>query len=154
MAGINNKDAAVRTDSASGGDAKTGPLFEEVTQSIRVAVYTHYLEEQSDPEENRYVWAYQISISNEGNETVQLLNRYWHITDSTGEIQEVRGEGVVGERPVIKPGDVYRYTSGTPLKSSSGFMVGSYEMINEAGVSFDIAVPSFSLDVPETRVVN
>ena len=144
----------MHTNSRSDISQKTGPLFEQVTQSIRVAVYTHYLEEQSDPDDNRYVWAYQVSISNEGHETLQLLNRYWHITDSTGEIQEVRGEGVVGEQPVIKPGDVYRYTSGTPLKSSSGFMVGSYEMINEAGVSFDIAVPSFSLDIPDTRVVN
>ena len=144
----------MRTDRGPGIKIQTGPLFEEVTHSIRVAVYTYYLQEQSDPEENRYVWAYQVSISNEGHETVQLLNRYWRITDSTGEVQEVRGEGVVGERPVLRPGDVYRYTSGTPLKSSSGFMVGSYEMINEAGVGFDIAVPSFSLDIPENRVVN
>ena len=135
-------------------DVKTGPLFEEITHSIRVGVYTHYLEEQSDPDENKYVWAYQVSISNEGQETVQLLNRYWHITDSGGEIKEVRGEGVVGECPTLKPGDVYRYTSGTPLNSPSGFMVGSYEMKNEAGETFDVAVPSFSLDIPEIRVVN
>lgn len=144
----------MRIDNRSEINAKTGPLFEEVTHSIRVGVYTHYLEEQSDPEENRYVWAYQVSISNEGNETVQLLNRYWHITESSGETKEVRGEGVVGECPILKPGDVYRYTSGTPLKSSSGFMVGSYEMKNEAGDFFDIAVPSFSLDIPESRTVN
>lgn len=93
-------------------DVKTGPLFEEITHSIRVGVYTHYLEEQSNPDENKYVWAYQVSISNEGHETVQLINRYWHITDSGGEIKEVRGEGVVGECPTLKPGDVYRYTSG------------------------------------------
>ncbi len=133
---------------------KTGPLFEEVTRFIRVGVYTHYLEEQSDPEQGRYVWAYQISICNEGDETVQLLNRYWKITESSGEAIEVRGEGVVGEQPVIKPGDIYRYTSGTPLKSSSGFMVGSYEMLNEAGETFDVSVPSFSLDIPQARIVN
>jgi ApaG protein len=144
----------VHTESKSDTNLKMGPLFEEVTHSIRVAVYTHYLEEQSDPEENRYVWAYQVSISNEGHETVQLLNRYWHITESSGKIKEVRGEGVVGEQPTLKPGDIYRYTSGTPLKSPSGFMFGSYEMINEAGEFFDIAVPSFSLDIPAHRVVN
>lgn len=138
----------------SGSRENTGPTYEEVTQNIRVAVYTHYLDEQSDPDEGRYVWAYQITISNEGNESVQLLNRYWHITDSNGEIKEVRGEGVVGERPVIEPGEVYRYTSGTPLNSPSGFMVGSYEMINDAGDSFDIAIPTFSLDIPQDRIVN
>lgn len=144
----------MRIDSQSNSDQLTGPLFEKVTHSIRVAIYTHYLAEQSDPETNKYVWAYQVSISNEGQETVQLLNRYWHITDSTGEIKEVRGEGVVGERPTIKPGDIYRYTSGTPLKSSSGFMTGSYEMIGEAGELFDVDVPTFPLDTPEYKVVN
>jgi len=138
----------------SGSSDNTGPTYEEVTQSIRVAVYTHYLEEQSDPDAGHYVWAYQITISNEGDEPVQLLNRYWHITDSNGAVNEVRGEGVVGERPVIEPGDVYRYTSGTPLKTPSGFMVGSYEMVNNAGDSFDVAIPTFSLDIPQKRIVN
>jgi ApaG protein len=123
-------------------------LYAQETRGIRIAVRPVYLEEQSAPAENRYVWAYQVRIENQGRETVQLLNRYWHITDAAGKVLEVRGPGVVGEQPVLKPGEAFEYTSGTPLGTPSGIMVGSYEMTTETGERFDVAVPAFSLDSP------
>lgn len=101
------------------------------------------------PEEEHYVWAYTIQIENTGEQTVQLLNRYWHITDGTGHVQEVRGPGVVGEQPTLKPGESYRYTSGTALHTPSGMMVGQYEMVGEDGGLFHIEIPAFSLDSTE-----
>lgn len=130
-------------------------MYAQVTRDIQVSVRPIYLEEQSEPDENRYFWAYQVRIENRGGETVQLLNRYWHITDATGKVVEVRGPGVVGEQPVLQPGEAFEYTSGTPLPTPSGIMVGSYEMTTEAGERFDIAIPAFSLDSPyQTRRVN
>ena len=130
-------------------------MYAQVTRDIQVTVRPIYLEEQSEPDENRYFWAYQVRIENRGGETVQLLNRYWHITDATGKVVEVRGPGVVGEQPVLQPGEAFEYTSGTPLPTPSGIMVGSYEMTTEAGERFDIAIPAFSLDSPyQTRRVN
>jgi ApaG protein len=126
-------------------------VYETVTRSIRVRVRPQYLEDQSDPDERRYFWAYTIEISNEGRETVQLRTRYWHITDETGHVEEVRGPGVVGETPVLRPGDSFSYTSGCPLTTPSGIMVGHYGMTNQDGDAFDIAVPAFSLDSPQTR---
>lgn len=122
--------------------------YQEVTRSIRVGVQPRYLSDQSRPDESHFVWAYHIRISNEGEETVQLLNRYWHITDAMGRVQEVQGAGVVGEQPVLQPGESYEYTSGTPLSTSSGFMVGRYEMETVAGENFEINIPMFSLDSP------
>ena len=125
-------------------------MYEEITRSIRITVKPFFLDEQSSPENDHYVFAYQVKIENQGAETVQLRNRYWKITDGFGQQQEVRGEGVVGEQPVINPGDSYEYTSGTPLGTSSGIMVGTYEMVTSGGESFDAAVPAFSLDSPYT----
>jgi len=125
-------------------------MYEETTRSIRITVKPFFLDEQSSPENDHYVFAYQVKIENQGAETVQLRNRYWKITDGFGHQQEVRGEGVVGEQPVISPGDSYEYTSGTPLGTSSGIMVGTYEMVTSDGESFDAAVPAFSLDSPYT----
>ena len=125
-------------------------MYEETTRSIRITVKPFFLDEQSSPENDHYVFAYQVKIENQGAETVQLRNRYWKITDGFGHQQEVRGEGVVGEQPVINPGDSYEYTSGTPLGTSSGIMVGTYEMVTSGGESFDAAVPAFSLDSPYT----
>ena len=125
-------------------------MYEEITRSIRITVKPFFLDEQSSPENDHYVFAYQVKIENQGAETVQLRNRYWKITDGFGHQQEVRGEGVVGEQPVINPGDSYEYTSGTPLGTSSGIMVGTYEMVTSGGESFDAAVPAFSLDSPYT----
>jgi ApaG protein len=122
--------------------------YTATTRAIRVQVQPTYLEDQSSPDENYYVWAYRVRIENLGQETVQLLNRYWKITDAGGRVQEVRGPGVVGEQPVLAPGESYEYTSGCPLPTPSGIMVGSYEMETREGEIFDIAIPAFSLDSP------
>ena len=99
--------------------------------------------------------ALRLEIENQGGQSVQLLNRHWRITDSLGRVQEVRGAGVVGEQPVLEPGEVYQYTSGTPLPTPSGIMVGSYEMENAQGLRFDVAIPAFSLDSPhQPRQIN
>ncbi len=123
-------------------------MVKAVTRNISVSVETSFLEKDSDPDQQYFVWAYRITIENTGEETVQLLNRYWQITDAEGRGQEVRGAGVVGEQPVLAPGESYTYSSGTPLNTASGFMRGSYHMQNKAGEDFDIEVPAFSLDSP------
>ncbi|WP_043837117.1 Co2+/Mg2+ efflux protein ApaG [Muricoccus aerilatus] len=126
--------------------------FTAITRGVRVTVRTFYLVDQSDPEEGRYVWAYRVRIGNEGRETVQLLKRTWHITDALGRTQHVHGDGVVGEQPVLEPGEVFEYTSGTPLATPSGFMQGRYHMITTAsGEPFDVEIPAFSLDSPHGR---
>jgi len=130
-------------------------MYSETTHSIRITVKPFYLDEQSSPTENHYVWAYHVQIENCGQDVVQLLTRHWRITDAMGRIQEVRGAGVVGEQPVLKPGESFEYTSGTPLSTPSGIMVGSYEMESANGERFDVAVPAFSLDCPhEPKRVN
>ena len=123
-------------------------MYSETTHSIRVTVKPIYLEDQSVPSDDHYVWAYQVEIENLGPTTVQLLNRHWRITDSRGRMQEVRGPGVVGEQPTLQPGESFEYTSGTPLSTPSGIMVGTYEMREETGELFQVAVPAFSLDSP------
>jgi len=129
--------------------------YEITTRAIKVSVNPVYLDDQSDPEDFHYVWAYHVRIENTGRETVKLLRRHWHITDSKGRIQEVRGEGVVGEQPRLCPGEVYEYTSGAPLTTPSGFMVGTYQMVTEEGQTFNVAIPAFSLDSPyDARVMN
>ena len=131
------------------------PMYRAVTRNIAVKVEPFYLDDRSDPAENRYVWAYSVTIDNQSNDFVQLLSRYWHITDGIGRVEEVRGAGVVGEQPELNPGDSYQYTSGCPLTSPSGIMVGHYTMKNNRGELFDIAIPAFSLDIPsKTRTVN
>ncbi len=131
-------------------------MYSTVTRNIRVTVEPVFLEEQSSASEDHYVWAYQVRIENDGAETVRLINRYWHITDARGRVQEVRGEGVVGEQPTLAPGESFEYTSGTPLGTPSGIMVGSYEMEDSrSGERFDIEVPAFSLDSPyQARQLN
>ena len=126
-------------------------MYNAVTRHISVTVTPYFIEDQSDPEENHYVWAYQVNIENTGGETVQLISRYWHITDANGQVQEVRGEGVVGEQPVLRPGESFEYTSGTPLSTPSGIMVGRYHMETKAGEGFEIDIPAFSLDSPYER---
>ena len=127
-------------------------MYQETTDAIRVTVKPIYLEEQSSPTENHFVWASQVRIENTGSETVQLLNRHWHITDSMGRQQEVRGAGVVGEQPTLAPGESFEYTSGTPLSTPSGIMVGSYEMERADGRRFNVAIPAFSLDSPHQHI--
>jgi ApaG protein len=127
-------------------------MYAEITRSIKITVKPVYLEDQSSPSENHYVWAYHIRIENEGSRTVQLINRYWRITDALGRVQEVRGAGVVGEQPVLRPGETFEYTSGTPLSTPTGFMAGTYEMEASDGERFNVKVPLFSLDSPyQTR---
>ena len=124
-------------------------MYRETTHGITVTVKPYYLAEQSSPDEAHYVWAYHVRIENNGRRTVQLRNRYWRITDSMGRTQEVRGAGVVGEQPKLRPGDSYEYTSGTPLPTPSGIMGGSYQMeASETGERFDVTIPNFSLDSP------
>ena len=122
--------------------------YARTTRAIAVTVEPTYLEDQSSPEDNHYVWAYHVEIENQGTETVQLLTRHWSITDSGGNVQEVRGDGVVGEQPVLQPGGRFEYTSGTPLPTPSGIMVGTYQMETETGERFEVGVPAFSLDSP------
>lgn len=125
--------------------------YQETTHGIRVSVESLFLDEKSDPGQNRYVWAYHVVIENRSNQAVQLLTRCWRITDAAGAVQEVRGDGVVGEQPVLVPGDSYEYTSGTPLGTPSGIMSGTYQMETETGERIDIAVPAFSLDSPHEK---
>jgi len=130
-------------------------VYEEVTRSIRVSVQPVYLDDQSDPDDDRYVWAYIVNVQNEGHERVQLMRRQWKIVDENGVTKMVKGTGVVGEQPMIDPGDCYEYTSGTPLSTPSGIMAGTYEMETETGDVFEVKVPAFSLDSPsDSRVLN
>jgi ApaG protein len=126
-------------------------MYSATTRDIEVQVEPFYLEDRSDPAANRYVWAYRVTIDNQSDEFVQLLSRYWHITDGDGRVVEVRGPGVVGDQPELEPGDSYQYTSGCPLSTPSGIMVGRYTMRNARGELFDIAIPAFSLDLPGGR---
>ncbi|HEX2601047.1 MAG TPA: Co2+/Mg2+ efflux protein ApaG [Gemmatimonadaceae bacterium] len=128
-------------------------MYRAVTRDIEVTVEPNFLPEKSSAENGRYFWSYTIVITNSGDQTVQLRNRYWIITDASGRQEHVRGEGVIGEQPVLAPGERFEYTSGVPLATASGFMVGSYEMESESGERFAIEVPAFSLDCPEGRRV-
>ncbi len=133
----------------SGGESGA---YARTTRSITVTVEPFYLDDQSVPEENHFVWAYHVRIENHGEQTVQLLTRFWRITDSLGNVQEVRGDGVVGEQPILNPGESFEYTSGTPLPTPSGIMVGAYQMLAQSGERFEIDVPAFSLDSPHQAV--
>lgn len=127
-------------------------MYTKVTRDIRITVEPVFLEDQSIPSQNHFVWAYHVKIENVGGETVQLRTRYWRITDALGRVQEVRGPGVVGEQPRLSPGKSFEYTSGTPLTTPSGIMVGSYQMETDGGEMFDAAVPAFSLDSPHQTI--
>ena len=123
--------------------------YSETTRDICVRVKSFYLEDQSQPEEGRYVWAYRVRVENQGKQVVQLMRRTWRITNAVGRVQHVHGEGVIGEQPTLEPGESFEYTSGTPLDTPSGFMVGDYHMILPAsGETFDVKIPAFSLDSP------
>ena len=130
-------------------------MFEAVTKEISVRVEPHFLDEQSSPEDHHFFWAYYVEIENKGEEPVRLRARHWRITNGLGAIQEVNGEGVVGEQPVILPGETYRYTSGAPLGTPSGFMDGWYKMESGTGEDFNVDIPVFSLDSPyDEHIVN
>lgn len=125
--------------------------YSATTRAVVVTVTPQYLPDQSEPAKSQYMWAYQVRIENKGDIAVQLRSRYWKITDGLGRQQEVRGPGVVGKTPVLRPGEVFEYTSGTPLSTPSGFMGGTYQMVNESGEAFDIEIPTFSLDTPSSQ---
>ncbi|KQT88127.1 Co2+/Mg2+ efflux protein ApaG [Aurantimonas sp. Leaf443] len=130
-------------------------MYRATTRHITVTVVPSYLEEQSNPEEGRWVFAYRVEIENGSRDTVQLRTRHWVITDATGHVEEVHGPGVVGEEPILTPGDSFTYTSGCPLPTPSGIMHGHYEMHLADGRTFLVAIPPFSLDVPtKGRVLN
>jgi ApaG protein len=121
-------------------------MYDTVTRDIKVTVTPRFLAERSSLENSYFFWAYTIEITNLGQQTVQLKTRHWRITDAMGRQQEVRGAGVVGEEPVLKPGESFEYTSGVPLQTPSGFMAGTYGMVAEGGEPFDVEIPAFSLD--------
>ncbi|HHL42693.1 MAG TPA: Co2+/Mg2+ efflux protein ApaG [Hellea balneolensis] len=123
-------------------------MYEQTTKNVTVRVEPEFLGEQSSPEDNRFIWAYTVEIENCTNEDLQVVNRLWTIADRDGHVQTVRGEGVVGEKPVLKPGETFRYTSGAPLTAPSAVMLGSYGMEAENGDRFDVEIPAFSLDSP------
>lgn len=123
-------------------------MYRATTQAIQVTVEPHYLDDRSEPDDGEFFWAYTIEILNLGTETVQLLRRHWTITDGNGHLDEVEGEGVVGEQPVLGPGESFEYTSGVPLPTPTGIMTGSYKMVSQKGDTFDVEVPPFSLDSP------
>lgn len=126
--------------------------YTAITQGVRVSVRSFYLEDQSKPGEGRFVWAYRVRVENGGAATVQLLRRTWVITDGRGRTQRVHGEGVIGKQPVLRPGESFEYTSGTPLETPSGFMTGQYHMVlSDSGEALDVAIPPFSLDSPHQQ---
>ncbi|HEY3638399.1 MAG TPA: Co2+/Mg2+ efflux protein ApaG [Rhizomicrobium sp.] len=126
-------------------------VYERTTGNIRVAVKPAYLDDQSDPSESRYVWSYAVTIENLGTESVQVISRYWHITDARGHVQEVRGPGVVGEQPVLEAGQAFEYSSGCPLPTPSGAMVGRYQLRSASGESLEADIPMFLLESPYER---
>ncbi|HEX9904360.1 MAG TPA: Co2+/Mg2+ efflux protein ApaG [Propylenella sp.] len=128
-------------------------MYSAITRKVSVTVEPQYLEDRSDPAEKRFFWAYTIEIANSGEASVQILARHWIITDQNGKREDVRGIGVVGEQPVIPPGASFTYTSGCPLPTPSGVMVGSYQAVDAEGELFSVAIPAFSLDVPGARRV-
>lgn len=124
-------------------------MYTALTNGIQVTVLPEFRPDRSQPDQNRWFWAYTIEIANLGEQTVQLIARHWIITDAEGAVEEVKGLGVVGEQPVLNPGESFRYTSGCPLTTPSGIMEGSYRVNDESGRSFEVAIPPFSLDSPE-----
>ena len=125
--------------------------YRETTRAITVTVRPSFLDEQSRPEDNYFVWAYEVTILNGGPETVTLKTRYWKIMNANGQVQEVRGAGVVGEQPTLTPGQRFEYTSGCPLSTASGFMSGSYQLETADGEAFNVVIPAFSLDSPHAQ---
>ena len=126
-------------------------MYEEITEKIKITVKPEFLDEHSDPDEKRFIWAYHVKIENCGDDTVKLVSRSWTITDAMGRVQEVNGSGVVGENPTLAPGGSFEYTSGTPSNTPSGFMMGSYKMKKNNGSFFKAQIPAFSLDSPHEK---
>jgi ApaG protein len=123
-------------------------MSETISHKIRINVETNYIEAQSDPGKHQYFFSYTITISNAGTVPARLLSRHWIITDANGQVQEVRGDGVVGEQPYLKPNEGFQYTSGTVLETPVGSMRGTYLMVDDDGTNFDAEIPMFTLSVP------
>ena len=126
-------------------------MYEQTTRNVTVRVEPDFLDDQSSPADDRYIWAYTVEIENQSTEDLQVMERFWKIDDRDGQVQEVRGDGVVGEKPVLKPGETFRYTSGAPLSAPSGVMLGTYQVETKQGERFDVDIPAFSLDSPFDR---
>jgi ApaG protein len=130
-------------------------MYSSITQDIQITVKPEFVPERSDADQATFFWAYTVEIANQSDQTVQLTARHWRITDGNGRLEEVLGSGVVGEQPILRPGESFRYTSGCPLSTPSGIMTGTYRMVAENGAVFDAAIPVFSLDSPYVaRVLN
>ena len=142
--------AAELTEPGTGRKQEITMAIDPQKYNIKVDVQTQYIVEQSDPEEERYVFSYTITIRNEGSVPAKLLTRHWIITNANGKTQEVRGEGVVGEQPHLKPGEGFRYTSGAVLETPVGTMQGSYQMLADDGIKFDAEIAPFTLSTPHT----
>ena len=127
-------------------------MYQQRTRSIQISVEPFYVDDQSSPANSRFVFGYHVKIDNQGEEAVQLMSRYWRITDALGRTVEVEGPGVVGEQPLIEPGDLFEYTSRAPLATPSGVMIGRYQMITASGEAFDADIPAFSLDAPGAQM--
>ncbi|PWE18839.1 Co2+/Mg2+ efflux protein ApaG [Marinicauda salina] len=126
-------------------------MYRSETRGVVIKVEPDYLDDESEPGESRFVWSYTVEIENTRAQPIQLMSREWRITDAMNRTEIVRGDGVVGEQPVIKPGGRYRYTSGAPLPTPSGFMSGAYVMRSKDGEEFCADIPAFSLDTPHDR---
>ena len=129
-------------------------MYEQRTDDFTVAVEPFYLADQSDPDDGRWVWAYRVVIRNEGSHPARLVSRHWEITDAQGRRQVVDGEGVVGQQPRLAPGDSFEYHSGCPLPTPGGAMAGYYTLVDDEGTPTRVAIPAFSLDLPEPRTLN
>lgn len=125
-------------------------MSKAITRGVQVQVESQYLESRSDPSQNRWVHIYHVTVTNQGSEAVQLVSRHWVITNAKGEEEHVQGPGVVGQQPVLRPGQMFRYTSGCPLDTSLGTMHGTYQMVTEDGEQFDAAIAPFTLAEPYT----
>lgn len=140
---------AAAPEAALADAMEAAPRYEAITDDVTVVVRVFWLEDQSQPDEHHHAWAYHIRIENGGSETIQLLSRYWAITDGRGKTDHVHGDGVIGEQPVLAAGESFEYTSGVALPTPCGFMQGCYHMINpSSGTRFEVAIPLFSLDSP------
>ena len=126
-------------------------MYVAITNHIQVTAIPDFMPDRSDPEQGRFFWSYTIEIANLGTQRVQLLSRHWLIIDANGRREEVRGPGVVGEQPLLEPGEIFRYASGCPLCAPSGMMQGSYRMTTDNGETFDVVIPAFSLDIPLSK---
>ena len=126
-------------------------MYSKKTKKINITVNPYYLDDQSEPEEQHFVWAYQVNIKNSGHSSIRLNHRNWLIIDANGKVMNVQGEGVVGEFPTIEPGETFEYTSGTPLKTNNGIMQGFYLVSQDNGEKLKIDIPTFSLDSPYNK---